>query len=755
MKAFLLTCVSLLALALLLALLLSRLELDHRLDAFLPAPSDDDAELVADQLGDSAASRMILAALEGGEARALAKAARGLAEVWREIPGVLAVHNGEAELDHADYEWLARQRLLLIPDPAEYLSPAAIGAALEERVADLGLGVEAEPWIRRDPLGLMLDLAPLLAPADSPEVFDGVWFDNEEQRALLMVMTDAPGFDPSAQRAIVTAMREATAALPENGVELTLTGPAVFSTDIDRAARSDAARLSTVAGLWLLLLLFVAWRRPSLILAGAVPLLAGVCAGLAAVMLGYSAVHGLTLAFGFTLLGVTLDYPVHLFSHGHAAGAIRVPLSLSALSSLIAFTAIWLSASPGLAQLGAFSAVGLLTAAVLTIALLPRLHLPRPPEAPGFAARLCAAPRAGWLPAVVLLAAAGGLVAMHGQLWSDDLRDLSPVDPSWLETDRELRQALRAPEARYLLTVVEPELESVLQATETLTGALHGARETGLVGDWQAVTALVPSLAAQTTRRATWLDAEDMGERLRTAGAPLGFRADAFDPFVEDLDQLSQQPDITPGTWRGTPLAPRLDSLLEETAQGWRSLVLPSGVDDVPAFERWLEDQGGGARLVDLAGISRTMAADYRRQVLISLAIALGLIVLLVGSRLGRIAELFRVVVPPLAAVAATALVMRFFGDGLTVVHLMALILVAGIGLDYALFMQRFAGRADTCRDTLWSLIICAASTGGVFLILGQSEIPLLAQLGRTAALGIGLSWVLVWVGLREAAPMT
>ena len=52
-------------------------------------------------------------------------------------------------------------------------------------------------------------------------------------------------------------------------------------------------------------------------------------AGLGAVAWWFAGgVHGITVAFGFTLIGVVKDYPIHLFSHQRAGITPWRPLAM-------------------------------------------------------------------------------------------------------------------------------------------------------------------------------------------------------------------------------------------------------------------------------------------------------------------------------------------------------------------------------------------------------------------------------------------
>ena len=79
-------------------------------------------------------------------------------------------------------------------------------------------------------------------------------------------------------------------------------------------------------------------------------------------------------------------------------------------------------------------------------------------------------------------------------------------------------------------------------------------------------------------------------------------------------------------------------------------------------------------------------------------------------------------------------------GYHFTLFHLVSLILVFGLGLDYALFFTREEPAADK-QKTFYGLLICAFSSILVFGILALSKIPVLHIIGMTTALGVLLAF--------------
>ena len=100
------------------------------------------------------------------------------------------------------------------------------------------------------------------------------------------------------------------------------------------------------------------------------------------------------------------------------------------------------------------------------------------------------------------------------------------------------------------------------------------------------------------------------------------------------------------------------------------------------------------------------------------------------------------------ASLGTTLAVTSVVHGGVTVMHLVAMLLVVGLGLDYALFLSR----SETSREqaeTRKGVFACAASTTLAFGILAGSAIPVLKFLGLTVATGSAASYLLAWSGSR------
>ncbi len=145
------------------------------------------------------------------------------------------------------------------------------------------------------------------------------------------------------------------------------------------------------------------------------------------------------------------------------------------------------------------------------------------------------------------------------------------------------------------------------------------------------------------------------------------------------------------------------------------------------------------------------MVAGYREEALRLSALGALLIVLVLAAVLRDLRLTARVVSPVAAAVLGSAAVLSLLGQQLSLFHIAALLLVMGIGIDYAVFIVRTPVNHPRFAATAGSLLLCNLSTLLVFGLLATSELPVLFAIGMTVAVGTLLSLAFSAMMVRAA----
>jgi predicted exporter len=744
----------------------SRVELSGDLRKFMPSAQTPAQKLLMDELGEGPGSRLLLVALAGSDAQTLAVQSTALREELVAQPLFKFVANGgESGLEAIPerlrpYRYLLSDRLDTQRFDRDFFSDE-----LAQRVQDLGSPAAAlvEPLLPRDPTLETLRLAEAWQPANAPQRLHGVWFDRKGNEALLAIETQAAGFDPKGQQAAVDAIRAAFAQVSGGSdSRLTLSGPGAFSVEIGGRTAREAGWIGTIDSLIFALLLWLAYRSWKAPLLGGLPLASGGLAGLAAVTLMFDGVHGITIAFGFTLIGVAQDYPIHLFSHQRAglspwasARALWPTLGTGVASTCIAYFTFMVSGVDGLKQLAVFTIAGLGVAASTTRFLLPALIDPAPRDAANSLRlarlwqRIARWPRINGV-AYALLAAFACAIAWWapGPFWQNDLSRLTPVAPALLARDAQLRDELGAPDVRYVIAVEARDPESALRSLEKMQPALVSLRDNGALGGFDSAARYLPSRATQRARQAKLPELKSLQRALNAAVATSGFETGAFNGFLEDVEAARAARPLSPGDLEGTPLAMSVSGLLLQRPDRTTALVSLSGLKNPGAVARIAAAHG--AQLLDLKQASESLVAEYRVRVLWALALASLLLVATVWIALRQPRRVLRVLAPMALTTLLILAVLRGAGIELNLFHLVALILAAGLGLDYALFFDHAGDdRAEQLR-TLHAIIVCSLTTLLVFSLLALSSIPVLRAIGSTVALGVLCNFVLALLVTRQ-----
>ena len=728
------------------------------LRSFMPPARNADQKLLLDEIGNGPASRLLLLGLDGAPPQQLAALSNGLAQALRDDAHFSRVLNGAADPGALDPALLAYRYLLSPTLDTATFDTLFLHDQLEQRMEDLASPAAdaLKPVLPRDPTLEVLNLAQRWTPAKTPLTRDGVWF-SPRGEALLLAQTYAAGFDPAAQAAAIDALQTALRALPDAGAaQLTISGPGYFAVRIGATTRVEAERLSLLGTLGFVVLLLLAYRSIGVVVLAALPLASGALVGVAAIVLGFGSVHGITLAFGFTLLGVAQEYPIRVCSHRRAGEDLRASvravwplLRLAIVSACIAYLAFFASGVPGLQQLAVFTIVGLLLAGAATRWLLPPMLPPRFRDAadtPGLEplrAWLAVLPRPRWLPWCFLVLALIGLWMAPTPLWQNDLAALTPVPPALLAREGELRAALGAPDVRYLLVLAAADADGVLALSEKISPQVDKWISTKAVDDVELPSRYLPSLAVQRARQAKLPDRATLTAALDTALRDLPFQPGLFAPFVADVETARALPPLTPAEFARSAFGARLEAMLVQRDGDWLGLATLTGVHDPDVLSAWAATSNGQVRLLDLKAASESLIAQYRSRILQALGVALLLLALSVAIAFRDLRRAWHVIAPMSLATLLVLAVLRAGGVSLSLFHLVALTLAAGLGLHYALFFERKVDTAAEARRTLHATLVCVLSAVLVFGLLATSSVPVLRAIGLTVAMGVAFHFCL------------
>ena len=731
-----------------------KLELTYDLAFFLPQPNNDAQKVLVERLGEGPATQLIFLVLPGTSA----ESARQLAEQLRTSSYIQQVLPESAEFNLDNFpDVLWRNRLLLVNLPSTESEWLQI---LETRMSDLMFAHDenAINFIAADPALMSIRALDGLQSKAQQTSF------SHQQDQYLLLHTKVPAFDIESQVRMLADLRSQVDAAGYDAAQYY--GAGVYGVDLQKKIKRESMFFSLLASIGLILLIALRFRSVATVIAVIVPLAAGGVAGLCVLAFVFAKVHGITLAFGFTLLGIVLDYPLHLFSHHDVmrkkgVSAIQLKqhvwptLLLGVASTLFAYGAFMLSGTQGLVQLGVFSAVGIfvgaLTAAWLARALgqddvdLFKTILMNRQRISDARSKLRHWP---WL--LVLICSLP--ILLTRPVFNDDLSALTPIPKATLDEEEKLRQRMGVGDVRYLVSLRDSNLEALLVDAESVGAKLDSLIKSNEIKAYKSIAQILPSRTKQQMRREK-IEKQKSKDIFQNAVTQSQFTEEAFKPFLNAVRREVNRED-----WL-TIEDIQADSKINDVAQNliyrsddqWVSLIYLHGIQSPERLSKIL-DVFANAKLVDLKNASLQMVKSYRDNVTRVLAAALIVIALFLWFWMRDLKLVVWLIGSLLAAVAVSILVNVLMQNGLSLFELVALALVAGLGLDYGLFYSRVNAKTNQAMAIQHAVLLCAISSALVFGILSFSSIPLLKGIGLTVTVGVIAAYVLARYGRYENA---
>jgi len=736
---------------------------------FLPDGSSSEPARLSRELVHSDLARTMVLTISADESARAVAAAKQMAETLRAHPEVAWLRaSADEELQRRTYELYFPHRFYFMSDAPERelparLTDAALRAHAERVRASLALPVSPllERILSEDPLGAFPAILERLAGGEPPLASQsGVFTTRDGRWAVLLLATKHSAFDTVAQGPLLAAIVASfEAARARFGADLVLeqSGANRFALQAEGAIRGDAYRIMAfsllgVAGIFLLF--FRSLRALALAL---VPALAGVVVGMAACIAVFGRLDGMTVAFGASLIGSTIDYPVHVLnlwslappgiSAWSIARGLRGSLLLAALTTVAGFIGLALTQFQGFRELGVFATIGIAASLLATLWMLPDL-LPPGRSVPQLSSRLAdwlaasvlgLRTRRWWLAALPLGALVFGAVALPRLVFVDDLARLGEPDPALLAEEQRVRERVSSFDSGRLVVALADTPDEALKRNEEVYTRLAGEVAAGRLAGVRSLHGLLWSEALQRRNLAVLRESEALPERLDRAFSQAGFLAGAFAPFSAAL--VTPPEPLTLAELRASPLGELASTLVMDLGGRTGVITYLRGVRDAEAVQRALDglpDVHWFEQRAFLNEIFSRFRDQTVRQTALGSLFVLPLLML-------RYRGLRRALAAFLPSILSSLVVLSLFatlGHEINLLHVVSLLVVMGMGVDFGIYLVDSVESHRALGATLVSILLCCLSTIFTFGTLALSSHPGLRAIGLTSGLGIGLSFL-------------
>ncbi len=212
-----------------------------------------------------------------------------------------------------------------------------------------------------------------------------------------------------------------------------------------------------------------------------------------------------------------------------------------------------------------------------------------------------------------------------------------------------------------------------------------------------------------------------------------GFLVFDRETIAADIAKLYDEQGAKQGAALGLDQAPRPPKNTKNTEAALTSVPRPKG--ELPSSVRFIQP-----RLVLEATLARWTHETCRR---LAFALAFMFVALVVFFR----RRAFKMFLPSLVAIASVAALLGFFGEKVNLFHLLACFLLAGMSIDYTVFLHN-GGRA-AFKPALCSLLTSLVGFGALSFV----SFPVVQSFGIVLGIGLPIGFVLALVSKTSQKP--
>jgi predicted exporter len=753
----------------------SRIEFSTDITNFMPDGHGAELAQISRELARSDLARTMVLTLSADDPARAVAAASELAEALRANPEVAWLRAGaDPEFLRSVYELYFPRRLYFVSDDPEQELRGLLsdeGLRAQAKAMRESLALPMAPLLKRvipeDPLGAFQKQSERLRSGEPPLAMrDGVFTTSDGRWAVILLATKHSAFDASAQRPLLEAIAHELVDLrARHGQDLVLeqSGANRFSVDAETQIRGDASWISTLSGVGVALLSLVFFR--SLLSLGivSIPGLAGLLVAVAAGLYLFGNLDGMTIAFGASLIGVTIDYPTHLLilwslsdrveSPWKVARRLALSLIMAALTTMASFAGMAFTSFRGFRELGVFSVIGVAAAVVASLLMLPDL-LPRRRKLQPVSEGL-----ARWLEphvlalhehrrALALVPAAVfalGALALPKLRWNDDLSHMSQLSPVLQAEDTRVRERVSNFDAGRFVLALGDDADSAVAKNEAVHARLTRLVREGKLDGLRSLHGPFFTRELQERNLALLRASPDLPARVEAAFAGAGFRPGTTAPFAAAL--ASPPPPLSLAELRASPLGQLASSLVIELAGRTAVITYLRGVHDPDALRAALADLPD-VHFFEQRTFLNDIYARFRDQTLRQIVLGSVAVMLILIARYRDWRRATAAFLPSLLVPIIVLSCFALAGVETNLLHAVSLLIVMGMGVDYGIFIVDSAEDGEEFGATLVSCILCCLTTVLSFGALAISSQPPLRAIGLTTGIGITLALLLAPVSL-------
>ncbi len=629
-------------------------------------------------------------------------------------------------------------------------------------------------FIKKDPLNitpLALKRLNKLQLDDSYEISDNHIFTKDKKHLLFFVTSVYPNEETGKNKILIDGINETLKQLQTKtpDIHTEIFGAPVISVGNAERIKKDIILTVSIAVSLLFLLLSLFYKRIDIFFVIFLPAAFGAAVSIAVLYLLKNEISAVSLGIGSVLVGISIDYSLHIFTHFRSKKNISkifkdvsVPILMSSITTAAAFFCLIFVSSDALKDLGLFAGISVIAAALFALIVLPHFlnnnkrskKINRKNKIEKFTAY--AFHKNKYTLILLLIITLTSFFTFHKARFESDMDKMNYMSPKLKQAERNLNKVSNDALRKMYFVVTGKTLNNALKTNDFLTKKIIQLQKKGIIKNYSSTTYFLVSDSLQQIRINRWKNfikqknIDSIKFKLIKYGKKYGFKETAFSDFYNLLqkdfkpinyntkqklisifgkDLITQDKDLT-------SIVTLLKLKQEDKQKVYNEIKADNNIYIVD--KKYITDK-----------VVNILKKDFNKLVIISLSVVFIILLLYFG----RIELTLITFIPMLISWLWTLSFMWFFNFKFTIFNIIISTFIFGLGIDYAIFisrglLQKYRYGTDNLPSYKTSVLLSAITTITAIGVLIFAKHPAMRSIAFLSVIGI-LSVVFVTYTLQ------
>jgi len=422
-------------------------------------------------------------------------------------------------------------------------------------------GFIAKDFIVNDPLGISFIALKKLQQLSIGEDFilkDGFVITKDESTLLLFINPKLSGSETEKNTLFVDELNKIKSnfnQVNKGKVALDYFGSSLIAVANAKQIKTDIITTILVSLGTLMLILIVFYRKLLIPIIIFIPTIFGVITAIACLYFIRQTISAISLSVGAVLLGVTIDYSLHILTHYKHTNNLKavykditMPLIMSSTTTALAFLCLLFVNSEALKDLGIFAAISVVVSAFFSLLLIPHLYKPKDNSELAKESVLDKIAAFSFENNKILIGVTSIVIIISfftfGKVtFNNNLSDLNFIPDDIKRTEEKLEKKTNLTSKSIYLAAFGNSIEEAIQNNSKLFDKLSLEKSENKIINFSSIGGIVLSEDAQTKKLKLWNDfwtsdkKQFVQNSLISNGNVLGFKPSMHQGFYDLLNR--------------------------------------------------------------------------------------------------------------------------------------------------------------------------------------------------------------------------